>query len=110
MKRLLFFLLTILPFSSIAFQANPPIYSVYLIGDAGEPYENPVLTLLKKELDMAGENAAVIFLGDNIYPKGMPPEDHPLRAEAELAIDGQINAVKDFAGKKVFIPGNHDWA
>lgn len=110
MKRLTFLLLALLPFTSLAYQSNPPIYSVYLIGDAGEPYENPVLTLLKKELDKAGDNAAVIFLGDNIYPKGMPPEDHPLRAEAEIAINGQINAVKDFAGRKVFIPGNHDWA
>lgn len=87
-----------------------PIYSVYLVGDAGEPMENPVLTLLKKELATAGDNAAVIFLGDNIYPKGMPPEDHELRAEAEIAINGQIDAVKDFAGRKIFIPGNHDWA
>lgn len=110
MKKLIFLLLSILPFASQAFQAEQPIYSVYLIGDAGEPYENPVLTLLKKELEQAGENSAVIFLGDNIYPKGMPPEDHALRAEAEVAINGQINAVRSFAGKKIFIPGNHDWA
>lgn len=110
MKRLIFLLLALLPFTSLAYQTKPPIYSIYLIGDAGEPYENPVLTLLKKDLDKAGENAAIVFLGDNIYPKGLPPEDHPLRAEAEIAIDGQINAVKDFNGRKVFIPGNHDWA
>ncbi|WP_420388466.1 metallophosphoesterase [Roseivirga sp.] len=110
MKKLISLLFTLLPLTGLAFQSQTPVYSVYLVGDAGEPYENPVLTLLKKELDAAGKNAAVIFLGDNIYPKGMPPEEHPLREAAEIAIDGQINAVKDFEGKRIFVPGNHDWA
>ena len=98
-------------FSSFDFQQNnDPVYSVFLIGDAGEPGENPVLTLMKSELDKVGDKGAVVYLGDNIYPKGLPPMGHPLRAAAEEAIDGQINAVKDFQGAKVFIPGNHDWA
>ena len=105
---ILFFLLA--GFTASAFQSQPPRYSLFLIGDAGEPYENPVLTLLRQELTAAGENAGVVFLGDNIYPKGMPPADHPLRAEAEKAIDGQIDAVKGFTGTTIFIPGNHDWA
>ena len=104
-------LCTFLLFSSFAFQqTNDPVYSVFLIGDAGEPYENPVLTLLESELAKVGDKGAVVYLGDNIYPKGLPPKGHPLRAEAEVAINGQINAVKDFKGQKVFIPGNHDWA
>ncbi len=98
-------------FSSFSFQqGNDPIYSVFLIGDAGEPDENPVLDVLKAELAKIGDKGAVVYLGDNIYPKGMPPVGHELRAGAEKSLDGQINAVKDFAGKKIFIPGNHDWA
>ncbi len=89
---------------------NDPVHSVFLIGDAGEPYENPVLVALKNELSKIGDRGSVVFLGDNIYPKGLPPKGHELRAEAEKAIDGQINAVKDFPGNKIFIPGNHDWA
>ncbi|MBO3699970.1 BamA/TamA family outer membrane protein [Roseivirga sp. E12] len=93
----------------MAFQQDP-VYSVFLVGDAGEPIENPVLTKLKDELAKIGDKGAVIYLGDNIYPQGLPPKGHPLRAEAEVAINGQINAVKDFQGRRVFIPGNHDWA
>ena len=44
---------------------------VYLIGDAGEP-KNPDknLTLLSEKMKEASENDYLIFLGDNIYPKG----------------------------------------
>lgn len=86
------------------------IHRIYLIGDAGEPFENPVLTLLKKEVEKVGDEATVVFLGDNIYPKGLPPKGHPLRGEAEIAINGQIETVKSFDGNTIFIPGNHDWA
>ena len=86
------------------------IHRIYLIGDAGEPFENPVLTLLKKEVEKVGDEATVVFLGDNIYPKGLPPKGHPLRGQAETAINGQIETVKSFDGNTIFIPGNHDWA
>ncbi|MFT6871260.1 MAG: hypothetical protein ACJAVN_000257 [Roseivirga sp.] len=97
--------------SALSFQQDPvPLYSVFLIGDAGEPFENPVLTTLKSELAKVGDKGAVVFLGDNIYPKGLPPRGNTLRAEAEKAINGQIDVVKNFGGNKIFIPGNHDWA
>lgn len=95
--------------SSFGFQQDP-VYSVFLIGDAGEPIENPVLTTLKSEIAKVGDKGAVVFLGDNIYPQGLPPIGHPLRAAAEKAINGQIDIVKNFNGSKVFVPGNHDWA
>ena len=107
------YLLTLSLFFLPAFTAlsqNSPIHSVFLVGDAGEPGENPVLTMLRKELDKAGANSSVIFLGDNIYPKGLPPVGHKLRPLAEEAINNQINSVKGSPGKKIFIPGNHDWA
>jgi hypothetical protein len=91
-------------------QSAVPIHSVFLVGDAGEPIENPVLILLKKELALLGDKGTVVYLGDNIYPKGMPQKGDKLRADAEKAINGQIEAVKDFDGNKFFIPGNHDWS
>lgn len=108
-------ILTILIFSALfSFNAlglqQDPVHSVFLIGDAGEPIENPVLTTLKAELAKVGNRGTVVFLGDNIYPKGLPPKGNPLRAEAEKAINGQIDVVKNFTGNKVFVPGNHDWA
>ena len=108
------FLSIVLSISFVALNAfsfqEKPVHTVFLIGDAGEPYENPVLDLMKKEIQKSGANSSVVFLGDNIYPQGMPPVGHPLRAAAEVAINGQINTVKNFSGNIVFVPGNHDWA
>ncbi len=105
----IFFSVSMFTFSTYGFQESP-VYSVFLIGDAGEPIENPVLITLKAELAKVGDKGAVVFLGDNIYPQGLPPVGHPFRAEAEKAINGQIDAVRSFSGNKIFVPGNHDWA
>ncbi|GAA4271958.1 metallophosphoesterase [Aquimarina gracilis] len=85
----------------------------YLIGDAG--YANagqstPALLALRKYLnDNKQKGNYTIFLGDNIYPDGMPKKDKKDRAIAEHRLDAQIEAVQDFEGQVYFIPGNHDW-
>jgi hypothetical protein len=87
-------------------------FTVLLIGDAGQPLpdgEDPTLNLLRRQLLKAGKNSAVIFLGDNIYPKGLPNEGHPSREEAQRRLTDQLKAVKDYPGKVFFVPGNHDW-
>ncbi|WP_299442032.1 metallophosphoesterase [uncultured Aquimarina sp.] len=87
--------------------------SFYLIGDAGNANINestPGLDALKQVLKK--EKTAddyLIYLGDNIYQKGMPDKDSPERALSEHRIDAQINASDSFEGEVIFIPGNHDW-
>ncbi|GIV58309.1 MAG: hypothetical protein KatS3mg042_1222 [Rhodothermaceae bacterium] len=85
-------------------------YRAFLIGDAGAATpETPVLRLLRAQLDTTGPNAAVVFLGDNAYCCGLPDSGDARRATAEARLRAQIDAVRDFAGRVVFIPGNHDW-
>ncbi|MAP55547.1 metallophosphoesterase [Altibacter sp.] len=86
----------------------------YLIGDAGlspmDGMSDALKTLqnLIKDKDTEGDFA--IYLGDNIYPDGMPPQDQPIgRKWAENHLDAQLRALEDFKGEIVFIPGNHDW-
>ena len=50
-----------------------------------------------------------IFLGDNIYPIGMPPKSDAGRALAQHRLDAQVESLTEFEGKAIFIPGNHDW-
>ena len=92
-------------------QSLQPRYSVFLIGDAGEPsvINSPQINLLKSQLQQAGGNSTVIFRGDNIYPKGMPSYDDPYRETAEEIIIGQLSITKNTAGRVFIIPGNHDW-
>lgn len=91
---------------------NANKHRVFLIGDAGAPkgYENSsTLQLLREKLLKAGANSTVVFLGDNIYPVGLPPLGDEGREEAERRITAQLKILDDYQGKVVFIPGNHDW-
>lgn len=86
---------------------------VFLIGDAGIAEEGKTtyaLAAFEKFID--GKDTSkdhLIFLGDNIYEKGLPKKGAKNRAEAEHFINVQIAAAKKFQGETVFIPGNHDW-
>ena len=87
-------------------------YRVFLLGDAGGAAPDaslPVLDALKSHLDRAGEDAAVVFLGDNVYCCGIPDSAATNRAFAEHRLRTQLDAVSSFEGRVVFIPGNHDW-
>lgn len=87
-------------------------YSVFLIGDAGAPETESaraVLDLLRKGLNEQGRYSAVVFLGDNLYPSGLPPASHPGRALAEERLGILLDVVEDHPGPVVFVPGNHDW-
>jgi hypothetical protein len=87
-------------------------HSFYLMGDAGKsPLGEKAIALqmFEKELEKASKNSTAIFLGDNIYPKGLPKKSSEERAFAEHQLNVQTSVVKNFKGETVFIPGNHDW-
>ena len=83
---------------------------LYLIGDAGAPAPgDPVFKALAGQIAGDPERSVVVFLGDNIYPAGLPPEGAPGRKEAARRLDAQIDLVRESGASGVFIPGNHDW-
>lgn len=87
-------------------------HTFYLVGDAGNANKNkllPHLNILKKELSSAKKNTTLLFLGDNIYEKGMPKKNDIERPLAEHRLDAQIDLVTNFKGQPIFIPGNHDY-
>ncbi|WP_256011543.1 metallophosphoesterase [Desertivirga xinjiangensis] len=86
-------------------------YEVFLIGDTGDispTRPDPVLQTLCSHFN-PDQHSAVVFLGDNIYPRGMPPKGNILRTNAENTLKRHFEALKDYHGKVVFIAGNHDW-
>jgi predicted phosphodiesterase len=86
-------------------------YEILLIGDSGNikrKQPDELLELMKVHLPTS-ENSAVIFLGDNIYPKGLPAESDFLREDAESVLRIHHEALKGFKGQVLFISGNHDW-
>jgi hypothetical protein len=117
----------------IYFQFDPPVVcripgpvvdSVFLIGDAGDPKlsdpksENPdalvdpVLTALASDVaasveERGADRTAVVVLGDNIYPAGMPPPGAKRHERAVRILETQIAAIGEARG--FFTLGNHDW-
>lgn len=105
---------------------------VLLIGDAGapDPAGEPALAALAMQVNELPERTTVVFLGDNIYERGMPaPAPTPgaveqaaveaaqvlvsdvvqTRQEAERIISAQAAVVRGNAARAIFVPGNHDW-
>lgn len=101
--------------NSITKAANDSLigeHTFYLIGDAGnagDSITNKSLQQLKGLLQKEKDNATLLFLGDNIYPSGLPKKSDSKRLESEKILDYQIAVAKEFKGKTIFIPGNHDW-
>jgi hypothetical protein len=85
----------------------------FLIGDAGNAdQENAqkILSSLQEQLRQSDKNASLLFLGDNIYPKGMPDKKDKKAYDIALEkLNDQLAISKGFKGKTIFIPGNHDW-
>lgn len=109
------------------FQSNQPIteiskfenindetLNVFLIGDAGKLEENgdapKALTALQNQFTNANKKDILFFLGDNVYPKGIPSsKESESYKVAEEIFQKQLDVAKTFPGKVYVIPGNHDW-
>lgn len=108
-------------------------HRVVLIGDTGEDLgDTPVLRELTRVSSMDPARTTVLFLGDNVYPLGLPPPDPDTegtepppacewpepdlalleteRQQAERILAAQICAMERSGAEAVFLPGNHDWA
>lgn len=90
-----------------------PEHTIYLIGDAGyasQPHSQSLLKIVGEKLKASGKNTTLLYLGDNIYPLGMPVDKNSEdRKEAEASLNSQMALAGLFEGKTYFIPGNHDW-
>jgi hypothetical protein len=86
--------------------------AIFLIGDAGsKAYDGePVLQELALQSDsLRPVRQFVVFLGDNVYPRGVPPVGHPNRDDAERRLAAQVLAIRKGSAQGLLIPGNHDW-
>ena len=103
MKYVLKFIFIFCFFSALAQESS--IYSVYLIGDAGEDtIPGKALMLLQHELN-DNPQSTTLFLGDNVYPSGLIAGDKV----SALHLESQLNVLNAYQGNVFFIPGNHDW-
>jgi Omp85 superfamily domain/Calcineurin-like phosphoesterase len=87
------------------------IQRIFLVGDAGEVRDghHPVCDWLKQHVDWNDSGNVLVYLGDNVYPQGMPPDGSPGLSRAREILDYQVSVVKGKKAKAYFLPGNHDW-
>ena len=86
--------------------------TLFLIGDMGEPDPRvypSVLDSLKRQAADARGRAVIVYLGDNVYPSGVPIDSALTWPDARRRLEVQIDAVPPGA-TGIFIPGNHDWS
>lgn len=109
-KKMMFVLGVFLSIESFA-QNDTVIQRIFLIGDAGviQGNSHPVLDWLTKNVDWNDEKNVALFLGDNIYPDGLPDEGAEDYDYTKKVIDYQLNIFKGKKAKAFFVPGNHDW-
>ena len=86
--------------------------TLFLIGDAGEPDPRGIgapLDSMAAQAAEAPERSVILYLGDNVYPDGIPREGAAEWADARRRLAAQVLAVPPGA-RGIFVPGNHDWA
>ncbi|RAU82001.1 metallophosphoesterase [Pontibacter arcticus] len=89
------------------------VHSVAMIGDVGAfatDGSDPILRMLDNwQVQNSGHKATVVFLGDNLYPVGLPAENTKHRQKAEERLDLLTDKLKQFNSRSIFMSGNHDW-
>jgi hypothetical protein len=88
-----------------------PTLRLILLGDAGLAVEDS--QVLRAAGDLArqpAERTVAVYLGDNVYPSGLPPHGDSYRGHAEATLLAQVRAFDAAAAQVYFTPGNHDWA
>ena len=100
-------LATLAPTPGLPAAGGSLVHRVVLVGDAGDSRDNePTLDALGRWGDAQAERTTVVFLGDNLYLKGLVDEGDRDRARGEAVLRSQLDATR---AARFFTPGNHDW-
>ena len=89
-----------------------PDFTLYALGDAGAFNEQSksVIKSLAAETADDMQPGAVIYLGDNVYPAGLAPEENAVEhLHGQEILLNQITPLVNYNRDILFIPGNHDW-
>ncbi len=107
--------LSLLAFSFIASAqiSNEPVitHRFVLIGDAGRLLNGKSIVpdAVAKHISKTDSMATIIFLGDNVYPKGLPDKEDTNFEEYTEVLSKQLLPFELHAAKVYVVPGNHDW-
>lgn len=89
-----------------------PDQTFYLIGNAGmdgDKSSESMQALGSYIEDHNTKDSYVLFLGNSFFPSGLQPKNDSEKKKAENVMQLQLDAIKDFNGKVIVLPGNRDW-
>lgn len=83
---------------------------IVLIGDAGllTNGKHAVVDAVRSLVPM-DKKTTILFLGDNIYPNGLPVGENSTFGKYRAVLDAQLSIAAYTDAKVYMIPGNHDW-
>ncbi len=87
-----------------------PDFTLFLFGDVGNPHCAEAVNnhfyskLLKHETE-----STVLFLGDNVYPNGIPYKSGKKKEIAQAKLKVHLNELVDYTHRAYFLAGNHDY-
>jgi len=84
-------------------------HRVIFIGDAGEMNTAQRELLKNAAKHVIPGKTTVMYLGDNIYPKGMGLPGSKEEPETKAVLQSQFQPMRKAGAAVYFIPGNHDW-
>ena len=82
--------------------------SVFFAGDAGYASSVVVTEAIARDARAVPTQSLVVFLGDNIYPRGLPSATSADYSGSANVIRAQLGALPA-AVPAIYVPGNHDW-
>lgn len=91
---------------------SPIVHELYIVGDVGKATDSigqNVLTALRTRINQSQNPRALLYAGDNIYPRGLVKANSSERTHALAQLTAQIEWAKQDQIPTYFIPGNHDW-
>jgi predicted MPP superfamily phosphohydrolase len=97
---------------SLSIENNPSDTTrtrIYLIGDTGK---KAIISKNYKQFSRfisADTPSCILYLGDNVYPKGIRPTGDKHHDTDVEKMKIQLRLLKNHRGQVYMVPGNHDW-
>jgi UDP-2,3-diacylglucosamine pyrophosphatase LpxH len=89
---------------------STPDFTLFLLGDTGDAHcAEPVNEHFYSKLLKHQTESSVVFLGDNVYPNGIPYNSGKKKKIAQAKLEIHLDRLVDYSHTAYFVAGNHDY-